>query len=446
MQDFLYNDSRMGGGVSMVKANERDLIAAILTDMQTNGSYSNLLLRKTLNKNNALTTAQKAFVTETVNGVLRNFIYIDYILERFSNTPLVKMKPYVLNVLRMSIYQLLFMDKTPDFAVCNEAVELIKKKNMQGLTGFVNGVLRGVLRGINSLELPEGNTAAYLSVRYSCPMWLTERFIRQYGFECARDMLAANTTTPDVTLCVNTCKATVEEVREKLAAEGGSVMPARVAPNALHVSGTSDMTSLSSFREGLYHVMDESAMLAVITAEPKENMHIIDMCAAPGGKSFATAYLSNDKAKISARDVYDHKTDLLKAGAARLGLQSIAVKYADAEKLYKEDIASADIVLVDAPCSGFGLLRKKPDIRLTRTEGDIKLLAAMQRRILRIAAQYVRPGGILLYSTCTLTKEENEDNAEWFTAEQPFHELTRRTVFPQEYGTDGFFISKFVKE
>jgi len=429
----------------MSNSKERETAVYILTDMQANGSYTNILLRKTLNQNNALLPVQKAFITEAVNGVLRNLIYIDYIINQFSKTQTDKMKPFVLNVLRLSVYQFYYMDKTPDFAVCNDAVALVKKRGMHGLAGFVNGLLRGILRGKDAMAMPDKGTTAYLSVRFSCPLWLTERFINQYGFDCTKDMLASHTAPPDVTLCVNTCKITPAELAEQLKAEGVAVKPSRFMPNALHVSGTSDMTALPSFKQGLYHVMDESALYAVSAAAPVAGMRIIDMCAAPGGKTFAAAYMANDDAVISARDCYEHKIALLQNGIDRLGLRSVQAKYADAEHLYERDVEAADLVMVDAPCTGFGLLRKKPDISLARTEADIIELAALQRRILRTAARYVKAGGTLLYSTCTLTKEENEDNAAWFASEFSFRETQRRTIFPQEYGTDGFFISTFVK-
>jgi len=431
----------------MAWANEREVAANILTDMQADGSYGNLLLRKTLNRHNAMLPAQKAFITGLVNGVLRNLIYIDYIIDQFSKTKTSKMKPFVLNVLRLSVYQFFFMDKTPDFAVCNEAVALVKKRGLQGLAGFVNGVLRGILRGKDEITLPADDTAEYLSVRYSCPMWLTKRFIRQYGFDNTKDMLLANTAPPDVTLFVNTLRTTKEALIDILIREDVTVKPAHfMMESALHVSGTSDMTALPSFAQGLYHVMDESAMCAVDMAKPTAGMKIFDLCAAPGGKSFAAAILAEDKADISARDIYEHKIDLISSGAARLGVTSVKDVLADAEKLDEASIESADLVLVDAPCSGFGLLRKKPDIRMTRREEDIMKLAALQKRILRNAVRYVKPGGTLLYSTCTLTQEENESNADWLAREFSLREEERRTIFPQEYGTDGFFIARFTRE
>ena len=431
----------------MALGNEREIAANILTDMQADGSYGNLLLRRTLNRHNALLPAQKAFITELVNGVLRNLIYIDYSIDQFSKTKTGKMKPFVLNVLRLSVYQFFFMDKTPDFAACNEAVSLVKKRGLHGLAGFVNGVLRGILRGKDNIILPAEGTAEHLSVRYSCPLWLVLRFVRQYGMDAARDMLAANTTPPDVTLCVNTLRTTPDALADMLDKECVTVKPARFMEKlALHVSGTSDMTALPSFQQGLYFVMDESAMCAMAMAKPAAGMKILDLCAAPGGKSFAAAVLSEDKANISARDIYEHKLELINNSAARLGLRSVTASLSDAEKVDETAVGTADLVLVDAPCSGFGLLRKKPDIRFARREEDIPQLAALQRRILRNAARYVKPGGTLVYSTCTLTKEENEDNADWIAQELDLREEERRTILPQEYGTDGFFIVKYKKD
>jgi len=433
----------------MAGTNEREIAAYILMDMQADGSYSNLLLRKTLNKNNALAPTQKAFVTELVNGTLRNLLYLDFIIDQFSKTKTTKMKPFILNVLRLGVYQLLFMDKTPDFAVCNEAVALVKKKGLQGLAGFVNGVLRGILRGKDSVALPDeaAMPAQFLSVRYSCPLWLTERFIGQFGYAEAKAMLEMNCKPPDVTFCVNTCRTTVDALAEQLSAEGVTVRgKGRLVPNALHVSGTSDMTALPSYQQGLFHVMDESAMMAVLMAAPRPGMRIVDMCAAPGGKSFAAAYMAGDDTSILACDIYEHKIDLINGGITRLGLQSVQAELRDAEKFDETLAETADIVLVDVPCSGFGLLRKKPDIRLARVEADIQPLAVLQRRILENAARYVKRGGALLYSTCTLTAEENEENADWFAQTFPFAEMERKTILPQEHGTDGFFMARFVRE
>ena len=417
--------------------NEREIALDILADIFYEGAYNNLALGKALE--DAAETS-RPIITEMVNGVLRNYIFIDHALAR--HTKIEKAKPIIICLLRLSAYQIMFM-KTPDYAVCNEAVAITKKRGLGGLGGFVNGVLRNLARNAAALPLPPlENESFYLSVKYSHPKWIVDRFLAQFGRDITERILEANNKPPDVTVRVNTLKTSVASLKNILELEGAVVVNGRFDAGFLHISGVA-VASLSSFRDGFFHVQDESAALPVFMAKPKSGDVIIDMCAAPGGKSFTAAYLTNDKAKITAFDVYEHKIGLIKQGAKRLGLDGITPELYDALVFRPEFENKADIVLLDAPCSGLGLLRKKPDIRLTKTEGHIIELAGLQRKMAAVAWRYVKPGGALVYSTCTLTKEENEDNVKWIEDNSPFRLVEMKTVLPCDFGTDGFFAARF---
>jgi len=333
--------------------------------------------------------------------------------------------------------------ETPDYAVCNEAVAIVKKRGLGGLGGFVNGVLRNVVRKHKNIELPVDDVN-FLSVKYSCPEWIVKRFILQFGRERTERTLAANCCPPDVTIRVNTLKTSKEALKAMLQIEGAVVADGRFDGDCLHISGAA-VAALRAFKEGLFHVQDESAALPVVMANPKPGDTIIDMCAAPGGKLFAAAYLTLDKAKIIAFDIFEHKITLIEQGATRLGLKSVKAELSDALCFRPELEETADVVFLDVPCSGIGLLRKKPDIKLTKTESHVGELAELQRKMADVAWRYVKPGGVLVYSTCTLTKEENEDNVKWIEANLQLKLVEMRTVLPGDFGTDGFFAAMFEK-
>lgn len=440
--------------------NEREIALYILIDVFKEGEYNNIALRKTLNAHKDMTNIQKAFVTELVNGTLRNVIGIDYVIGQFSKTPLKKMKPFILNNLRMGVYQLLFMDKIPQSAVCNEAVKLAKKHKFASLSGFLNGVLRNVSRNIDNISYPDENKepVKYLSVVYSCPQWIIEYWLKSYDFETVKNICIANNKPPVISLKVNTVKNTKEELSAVLEKEGVQVNGDTLLPDSIYVSKTSSIGQLESYKKGLFHIMDESSLLSVKILNPQENSTVIDVCSAPGGKSFAIAESMNNTGKVISRDIYEHKAELIKEGAERLGLTNIEVQVRDASE-EKDDI-QADYVLVDAPCSGLGLVKKKPDIKNNKTMSDVEELSRLQRKILSVSAQKVKKGGILVYSTCAVSEKENIDNARWFKENFEFESVDFSEllppkvkyksaekgyieILPSDYGTDGFFIAKF---
>ena len=437
--------------------NAREIAVYTLIDIIEQQAYNNLTLKKVFNENKNITAQDKAFITELVNGTLRNIIFIDYIINSFSKTKTKKMKPLILNILRISVYQIKFMNKIPVSAVCNEAVNFAKKKKFNGLSGFVNGVLRNISRDINNISLPDENKNPidYLSIKYSYKNFVIEKWIKQFGYEKTKEICKANMLAPKICICVNTNKVTKDELKNMLLKEGMCVEDGKISNNSLYISKTKNIADSPSFKKGLFHIMDESSMLAMEVLSPKENDTIIDVCSAPGGKSFYCSYITKGKANIFSRDVHSHKISLMENALNRLNVKNIKLELKDATKFYEKDEEIADKLIIDAPCSGFGIVRKKPDIKYNKTEQDIKELVKIQREILKSSYKYVKKGGILLYSTCTLFDEENIDNVNWFCKNYGFElcsinyhlpienmEKGYINILPNMFNTDGFFIAK----
>jgi len=433
---------------------EREVAVRGLMEIFEKKTYGNVALRRILEQHGHLTRTQRALVTTIVAGCIRNLRLLDHIIGSFSQTSLAKMKPAIVNILRISVYQLKFMDKVPTFAICNEAVDLTKKMGFARLSGFVNGVLRNIARNLDKLDMPRD-----LEIKYSCAPWIVQHFVDELGEEATEALLESICKPPDVTLCVNTQKISTDKLCKILAEEGMDVSQSSLIEDALIATKTSDMGALSSFKKGYFHVMDQAAMLAVLSAAPKENSRIIDICAAPGGKSFLAAYLAKGS-RILSRDIHDFKLKQLRESAARLGLENITAQKWDATVFDESLRETADLVIVDAPCSGLGTMRRRPDIKLFKQQESIDELCSLQRQILTNSWQYVKPSGRLLYSTCTISSRENVDNRNWFLENFPFVPVDFSTsvpnipefatakdghlqILPQHFGTDGFFISIF---
>ncbi len=445
--------------------NEREIALYAITDILSEKGYNNIVLRNILKKNKQLSVVQRGFVTELVNGTLRNLINIDYIISSFSRTPINKMKPLVINCLRISVYQIIYMDKIPDSAACNEAVSLIKKKGFQGLSGFVNGVLRNIVRNKNSIKYPdeEKDPIGFLSVRYSYPKWIIEYWLNEFDFDKVRAMCVENNLAPRIGICINTCKTNASELKSILAKDNIAVTDGCISSDSLYISRTSDISQAEAYQQGLFHIMDESSMLAAKLLDPREGDVVMDVCAAPGGKSFYCAYLMKDKGKILAGDIHEHKLKLLEEGARRLGLNIIEPVLSDASVFDARYAETADCLIADAPCSGLGLVRKKPDIKYNKTYDDIISLVELQRKILTASATYVKKGGTLIYSTCTVSYKENLGNVRWFLDNFDYEPVDISPLLPDkvkcstakdgyiqilpgDFGTDGFFIAKFVRK
>lgn len=443
--------------------NPREVAADAFMEIIYEGAFNNEAIKRFLKKNGAMDKRDKALVTELVNGSLRNIIYIDHCLNEFSSVKTEKMKPWILTVLRQGAYQILFMDRIPDSAVCNEAVNLASSRGFKNLKGFVNGVLRTVSRSKNNIPLPdkEKEVSKYLSVKYSFPEWIVKMWASMYGYEETERLCAASNAAPKLCISVNTLKITAEELKDRLEKEGMEVAYSKYFEDSLIIKKTDNIAFSPAFNEGLFHIQDESSLLAVKVLDAKKGERIADVCAAPGGKSFSVAERMENCGYVLSGDVYEHKAELIKDGAKRLGIDIIDAVKRDAA--LKTESEKFDRVLVDAPCSGLGLIRKKPDIKLTKTGNDIDELINIQREILAASADLVKDGGVLLYSTCTICKKENMGNMKWFEDNFDFKFTdiseyipenmecdTARSgyvsLLPSKHETDGFFIAKFVKK
>lgn len=446
----------------MMQINPREIAAEALMQIMTEGAYNHMALRRLLKQNGAMSAQDRAFVTEVVNGTLRNLYFIDYHIHAVSKTKIEKMKPWILAVLRTAVYQMLFLD-VPDRAACDEAVKLAGVRGYRALSGFVNGVLRAVARGKQKTVLPQTGTPEYLSILYSHPLWLVKMWIAYYGYVQTELLCKANNDAPDVTIRVNTQRIQTKDLVQKLENTGVSVTRGILWDEALHLRHTADLRKMELFAEGYFHVQDESSQTAAAVVSPQKGEHILDLCAAPGGKSFTMAEMMEDIGEIVSCDIYAHKVAQIQEGAARLGLACIQAKERDACQAVESEFAQYDKVLADVPCSGLGLLRKKPDIRLKKDGSEIDALLPIQRDILTQASNYVKPGGVLVYSTCTLCRKENEKNVAWFLQQHTdftiddFSSLVppdlqeqaktgMLTLFPHQHQTDGFFIARLRKK
>jgi 16S rRNA (cytosine967-C5)-methyltransferase len=421
--------------------NEREASLNILEDIF--GKTFNNLALKNYFKAHELPASTKKFVTEVVNGVLRNLTYIDFCITFYSNAG--KMKPFIKNLLRISVYQLLYMDKIPPYAVINEAVNICRKRKFQNLSGFVNAVLRKFLTEAQNGSLPAPDTndfSLYLSTVYSIPQWIVKMWMNNYETGVCEEICKTLRTRPEVTIAVNKAKTTKATLTEKLLSASVKVTDT-FHENALKITDTGNIAELEAFKSGCFHIMDISAMLAADMINCRAGDTVLDVCAAPGGKSFYLA--ANYGAKLTACDIYPHKLELISKTAKRLGLENnIKVIERDAVAKNAAFTEKFDNVLVDAPCSGLGILRKKPDIKFNRTESDIDDLAKLQLEILTNSADCVKAGSVLLYCTCTLSQKENRGVIDSFLAQHGgrFTFEAEREILPCEYGSDGFYVAK----
>lgn len=433
-------------------ANARKTALQALVRMEEQDSYSNLVMQKMLS-DAQLSEADKSLCTALFYGVLERRITLDHLIARFSSRKLRKLEPPVRGALRLGLYQLIFLDKIPPSAAVNESVKLVQQSGCRSASGFVNGVLRSVQRALPLERLlePIKEETERRSIRYSCPRWLVELWQSAYPAD-AEALLASTVTSPAPVIRVNTLRVSPEELRETLEEKGYTVRPVPGLPAALEVENLRGIERMPEYQTGLFTVQDASSQLCVhaLLADPGEQ--VLDICSAPGGKAFTCAQEMKNKGIIDALDLYPQKAELIRRGAERLGLSIIRAGVSDASR-YHEDFESYDRVLCDAPCSGLGVIRKKPEIKYRDFSSNADLIA-LQYRILENASRYVKPGGRLVYSTCTLNPAENERQAERFLREHrefSFGSLPADfprgggeamiTLMPQKDGTDGFFIA-----
>lgn len=420
--------------------NSRELVLETLLTITRDGEYSHIVLKQVLDKYQYLDKKERSFITRVVNGTLERMIEMDYILDQFSKVKVKKMKPVIRTILRSSVYQMLYMDSVPDSAVCNEAVKLAVKKGFVNLKGFVNGVLRTIAREKETITYPD------LSVRYSLPEWLVEQWTSEYDPETLSQMGAAFLQEQPTTIRCNLAHLDPEELERELREEGVTVQKCEELPYAYQISGYDHLAGLASFREGHFYIQDISSMQAAEWADPTEGDYVIDVCAAPGGKSIHLAEKLKGTGHVEARDLTDYKVDLIRENIARSRLHNIEAVRQDALKYDEASKEKADIVIADLPCSGLGVLGKKKDLKYKMNPQTQQELVRLQREILSVVQNYVKPGGKLLYSTCTIHRGENEDNTQWFLKEYPqFHLVKEQQRLPGRDSGDGFYLALFQK-
>lgn len=434
--------------------NSREIVLDILLEILEKGSYSHLILRQALNKYQYLEKQERAFISRLTEGTLEYLIQIDYMINSCSSVKVHKMKPVIRTILRMSVYQLLYMDRVPDSAVCNEAVKLAVKKKFQGLKGFVNGVLRTIARQKESIGFPSE------AIRYSIPEWILSMWQKEYGTDTAGLICQSFLKTVRLAVRCNLDKVSREVIIESLRNQGVLVEESADSSAVLYLDHYDYLDSLEAFRKGLIQVQDLSSTLVGDLADPKPGDYVIDVCGAPGGKSIHIADKLRGTGMVEVRDLSEYKVSMIEENIARTGFTNIRAGIWDALVLDEAAVEKADLVIADLPCSGLGIIGKKPDIKIHMNPDKLEALAKLQREILSVVWQYVKPGGTLIYSTCTIDKKENEENAAWFADSFPFEPLNIEgklgenlktataskgwiQLLPGIHPCDGFFISVF---
>jgi len=440
----------------------RSTALSALLHVDVNEGYSNLVLDKTLAAS-SLEPRDKALASAIFYGVLERRITLDYIISQFSKTPVKKLSPQVLEILRMGAYQILYLEKIPQSAAVNESVNLAKENNLVKASGFINAVLRSLLRNITEIKMPDEKKEPLLSlsVQYSYPEWLISLWQAAYGAECTLGLLKSSLDKPPIFARVNNTVISEENLIEKLNLEGVKVNGITWLDHAIELQHTGAISASSSFQEGLLHIQDLSSQLCCSLLNPSAGQRVIDVCSAPGGKAFTIAEMMGNQGGLLAFDQYKGKVKLIQQGAQRLRLSIIEAAVRDAV-LDDTKLEPADRVLCDAPCSGLGIIRRKPEIRY-KLQSAIDSLPDLQYRILCKSSELVKIGGILVYSTCTLNPKENFQVAERFLENsngfEPFtlhlpdslsHVIdepdNQFTMMPHVHGTDGFFVAAFQKK
>lgn len=427
--------------------NTREIVLDMLLTIERGEEYSHKLIKAVLDKYDYLDVRDKAFMKRLTEGTIEKKLQLDYVIDQFSNTPVRKMKPLIRCLVRMSAYQILYMDSVPDSAVCNEAVKLAVKRKFQNLKGFVNGVLRSLSRGKEQIKWPdkEANPVEWLKITYSMPQWLVELWIKEYGMECTERMLLGLEKVHPVSIRFQTRLDKTARLGyiAQMEAFGIKVTPSPYLEYAFLLEKVEGIASLPGYEEGAFTVQDVSSMLAVEAAGIKSTDFVLDICAAPGGKSLLAA----EKAKkVLARDVSFDKLALIEENAERMQAKNLTVMQWDATVTDEDLLRKADVVLMDVPCSGLGVMGKKRDIKYHVTPESLEEITKLQRAIVSASWQYVKPGGTLLYSTCTVRREENEEMLRWICESFPFTMEESRQLFPGVDDCDGFFYARLKRK
>lgn len=441
-------------------ADVRKIAYEVIDRVLYEDAYSAIAINRAVTEN-TLSSLDASFLSALVYGILERKLTLEHIIRQYSTTRIKKIEKQTLIVLYLGVYQLIYMDKVPDSAAVNESVKLCKKLKLFKSAGFVNAILRNLVRADKHYDLPDtSDTVRYFKVKYSCPEELVTRFLDQYGAERTETTLSGFLGRPPVTVRVNTLKTTTDTLSAALEQRGIIAERVPFLPNSLHLSHTGSLEAIPEFREGHFFVEDAASQLCgeVLGAQPGEV--ICDVCAAPGGKSFYAAIRMENRGQVYAYDIHPHKLKLIKSGARRLGIDVISCDLRDASRS-ELPLPKCDRVLCDVPCSGLGILRRKPEIRY-KTDTNIDFLPELQYSILCASAENVPDDGILVYSTCTLNRAENHDVVSRFLREHPSfipdaitppEPIVRMikepahclTILPGCYNTDGFFIARMRK-
>lgn len=412
--------------------NTREIILDTLLTLESGEEFSHKLIKAVLDKYDYLEGRDKAFIKRVTEGTIERQLELDYYLNHFSSVPVRKMKPLIRCLLRMSTYQLLYMDSVPDSAVCNEACKLAVKRKFQNLKGFVNGVLRNIARNKEQLPLPnpEKQQKEFLSIKYSMPDWLVEHFLVHYGREITVTLLEGLLKIHPVSLRFRTDMDREERTSwmKSMEEAGAKLTPDSFVEEVCTVDNVESISSLPGFTEGRFTVQDVSSVLSVMAAGVKAGDFVIDICAAPGGKSMLAAEKAD---RVLARDVSEEKTTLIEENLERMQLDNVAVEVFDATRTDERYLNTADVLIMDVPCSGLGVMGKKRDIKYHASPEGLKSIVALQKRIVEHSWQYVKPGGTLLYSTCTINPAENEEMVRWIVDHLPFEPVSLEGILPE---------------
>ena len=427
----------------------REIILAILLEILEKGQYSHLVMKQVLDKYEYLPKQERAFIQRITEGTVERRIQLDYVIDSFSKTKTQKMKPVIRNILRMAVYQILFMDNVPDSATCNEAVKLAVKKGFASLKGFVNGVLRTIAREKETITYPdrEKDPAAFLSVYYSMPEWIVKMWISEYGEadteKILQGMLGRRPLTVRFEERIN--GEHKEELLKAMEAAGIQAVQSEELEYAYFLDHVDSMKGLPGFQEGEIYIQDIGSMLVTELANVQEGSSVIDVCGAPGGKALHIASKMKGTGHVLVRDLTEYKVGLIQENMERNQIKNCTAQVWDATVLDETLRETADLVIADLPCSGLGVIGRKSDIKYRITREDVEKISSLQRQILQMVSEYVKKGGTLVYSTCTITREENQENAEWFAAHFPFTLQEERSMLPGIQESDGFYMARFVR-
>lgn len=440
--------------------NLRDLVLSMLKEIYAEKEFSHILIREVLEKYDYLEAGEKAFIKRLTEGTLERTIELDYCIDQYSSVCVKKMKPLIRALLRMSVYQILYMDSVPDSAACNEAVKLAAQHKFTSLKGFVNGVLRKIAREKDRLVYPNKETdfLQYLSVTYSVPLWIAEHFVREYGKEKGENICAGLLKEHPVTVRLQEDETDRKQLLTLWEQQGYTAAPHPYLPYAYVLDKVEGIQRMAGFAEGRFAVQDVSSMLVAEAAGIKPGMQIMDVCAAPGGKATHAAWKLHGTGEVLARDLTEYKVRFLQENADRQKLTNLRAEVWDACVWDPRQEQWADILFCDVPCSGLGVMGKKRDIKYRLTPDSLSQVAELQRQILSVVVKYVKKGGILMYSTCTIHRGENQAQVQWLTENFPFEVVSMQEQIPEvlaaqegKYGlqllpgiqeTDGFFLCK----